>query len=234
MPSLPPAIDLYARSAGDGRPLLALHDLGQNSSVMAEAMAPLTDRFRVLAPDLRGHGASPTPAGPWSIDDFASDVARVVSGEGGQAIVVGVGLGAATALALALGHPGMVSGLVLSGISPRSEDADGQERWIRAARGIRERIGDAGEGIALAAEAMGTRPDWRGALPQIDASTVVLAGGLDRAASPESQRELAVWIRGARFQLVPDAGHDVLSDALESVHDAILRVAGCHAEAVAA
>ena len=43
-----------------------------------------------------------TPHGPWSIDDFASDVARLTAAEGGGAVIVGVGLGAATALSLAM------------------------------------------------------------------------------------------------------------------------------------
>ncbi|MCP6711458.1 alpha/beta hydrolase, partial [Klebsiella pneumoniae] len=82
-----------------------------------------------IAPDLRGHGASPTPHGPWSIDDFASDVARLTAAEGGGAILVGIGLGAAAGLALALGHPGLVDGLVVSGVGPRGEDTEGQDRW---------------------------------------------------------------------------------------------------------
>ena len=122
MPSLPPAIELAVHRTGDGPPLIALHDLGQTGESMIEALAAVADEYRIVAPDLRGHGDSPTPHGPWSIDDFASDVARLTAAEGGGAVIVGVGLGAATALALALGHPGLVSGLVVSGIGPRGED----------------------------------------------------------------------------------------------------------------
>ncbi len=120
---------------------------------------------------------------------------------------MGVGLGAATGLALALGHPGLVDGLVVSGIGPRGEDAEGQDRWARAARALRERRG--AEGAALAAEAMGTRPDWRGALAQVDAPVIVLAGSADRAVPAEMQRELSVWMQNARFHVVSEAGHNV-------------------------
>ena len=207
MPSLPPAIELAVHRSGDGPPLVALHDLGQTGESMIDALDVLADEFRIVAPDLRGHGASPTPHGPWSIDDFASDVARLVAAEGGDAILVGVGLGAAAGLALALGHPGLVKGLVVSGIGPRGEDADGQDRWARAARALRERRG--AEGAALAAEAMGTRPDWRGALAQVDAPVIVLAGSADRAVPAEMQRELSVWMQNARFHVVSEAGHNV-------------------------
>ena len=207
MPSLPPAIELAVHRRGEGPPLVALHDLGQTGQSMLDALDVLSGEFRIIAPDLRGHGASPTPHGPWSIDDFASDVARLVAAEGGGAVLVGIGLGAATGLALALGHPGLVDGLVVSGVGPRGEDTEGQDRWARAARALRERAG--AEGVALAAEAMGTRPDWRGALAQVDAPVIVLAGSADRAVPAEMQRELSVWMQNARFHVVSEAGHNV-------------------------
>lgn len=56
---------------------------------------------------------------------------------------------------------------------------------------------------------MGTRPDWRGALAQVDAPVIVLAGGADRAVPAEMQRELSVWMQNARFHVVSEAGHNV-------------------------
>lgn len=221
MPSLPPAIELAVHRTGEGSPLIALHDLGQTGQSMIEALAPVADEYRIVAPDLRGHGDSPTPHGPWSIDDFASDVARLTAAEGGDAVVVGVGLGAATALSLALGHPGLVAGLVVSGVGPRGEDPEGQDRWARAARAIRERRH--AEGVALAAEAMGTRPDVRGALAQVDAPVLVLAGAADRAVPAEAQRELSAWMTNARFHVVREAGHNV---AVERPNELISAIRG--------
>ena len=223
MPSLPPAIELVVHRRGEGPPVVALHDLGQTGEGMVEALDDLAGEFRIIAPDLRGHGGSPTPHGPWSIDDFASDVARLVAAEGGGAILVGIGLGAATALALALGHPGLVHGLVVSGVGPRGEDTEGQDRWARAARALRERAG--AEGVALAAEAMGTRPDWRGALAQVDAPVIVLAGSADRAVPAEMQRELSVWIQNARFHVVSEAGHNVAVERPNELIRAVRRLA---------
>jgi pimeloyl-ACP methyl ester carboxylesterase len=184
-----------------------------------------------VTPDLRGHGDSPSPGGPWSIDDLASDVARLTAQEGGDAICVGVGLGAATALALALGHPGLVRGLVLSGLRGRAEDNEGRELWGRVARALRERQD---EGVALAAEALGTRPDWRGALAQVEAPVYIVAGEGDRAAPPQQQRELSVWIRGSRFETVPDAGHDLATDRPDELVEAVRRLAEDARQPVAA
>ncbi len=210
MPSLPPAIDLNVTTKGDGPLVVALHDVGRPAKDLQKALKPLLSNHRVMIPDLRGHGSARAPAGPWSIDDFASDVARLVAGEGGGAVMLGIGLGGATALALALGHPGLVSGLVLSGIGPRGEESDGRDRWMLIARALRERNRD--EGQALAAEAMATRPDWRGALAQVDAPVAIIAGEDDKAVPAQDQRELAIWLRAATFDVVQGAGHDMARD----------------------
>jgi len=81
MPSLPPAIHLSFTTDGDGPLVVALHDVGRPSADLRKALKPLLKHHRVMVPELRGHGESPSPAGPWSIDDFASDVARLVAGE---------------------------------------------------------------------------------------------------------------------------------------------------------
>lgn len=226
MPSLPPAIDLVIHRQGDGSPVVALHDLSRSGDTMIDALGTLADEFRIVAPDLRGHGGSPTPSGPWSIDDFSSDVARLIAKEARGAVVVGVGLGAATAISLALGHPGLISGLVLSGVSPRGEDADAQDRFTRLARSVRERGGSNAEGVALATEALGLKPDWRGALAQVDVPAIVLAGETDRAVPAEVQRELAVWIRNARFRVVSDAGHNVVAEQPKELISAVRHLAG--------
>lgn len=223
MPSLPPAINLNFTTKGDGPLVVALHDVGRPAKDLQKALKPLLNDHRLLIPELRGHGDSPCPAGPWSIDDFASDVARLVAGEGGGAVMVGIGLGGATALALALGHPGLVSGLVLSGIGPRGEDPDGRDRWMLIARALRERNRD--EGQALAAEAMATRPDWRGALAQVDAPVAILAGSDDKAVPAQDQRELAIWLRAATFDVVEGAGHDMAKDGGPDLVAAVRRLA---------
>ncbi|MEQ8833973.1 MAG: alpha/beta fold hydrolase [Miltoncostaeaceae bacterium] len=205
---------------------MALHDLSRSGDTMIDALGTLADEFRIVAPDLRGHGGSPTPSGPWSIDDFSSDVARLIAKEARGAVVVGVGLGAATAISLALGHPGLISGLVLSGVSPRGEDADAQDRFTRLARSVRERGGSNAEGVALATEALGLKPDWRGALAQVDVPAIVLAGETDRAVPAEVQRELAVWIRNARFRVVSDAGHNVVAEQPKELISAVRHLAG--------
>ena len=52
-----------------------------------------------------------------------------------------------------------------------------------------------------------------------------MAGATDRAAPPQAQRELAVWIRGSRFETVPDVGHDLAAERPGELVEAVRRVA---------
>jgi len=61
------------REAGEGPPLVLLHGWAMSSAVFSEALDQLSSRFRVLAPDLRGHGASEGGPG-YEFADFAADL----------------------------------------------------------------------------------------------------------------------------------------------------------------
>jgi magnesium chelatase accessory protein len=100
---------------GEGPPLALVHGLGGAASNWVELAPLLAPRFRLLIPDLAGHGrSSPIPAAP-SLDPFAEGVAALLEREGMlPAAVVGHSLGAAVALRLAVRRPKTVRALVLA------------------------------------------------------------------------------------------------------------------------
>ncbi|MFC4059547.1 alpha/beta fold hydrolase [Planomonospora corallina] len=74
------------------------------------ALAP---RYRVIAPDARGHGRSANATGPYRLtDDLAALLRRL---DTGPAILAGVSMGASTAVDTALEHPELVSAVIVSG-----------------------------------------------------------------------------------------------------------------------
>ena len=81
---------------------------------MWDAQIPfLTERFRVLRYDTRGHGKSDAPAGPYGWDDLVGDAIGVMDGHAiAQASFLGLSLGAMTGVGLALSHPERVSSLI--------------------------------------------------------------------------------------------------------------------------
>lgn len=66
------------REAGTGRPLVFLHGWSMSSAVFAEVLRDFSADFRVLAPDLRGHGAS-DGAADYGFAGFAGDLAEWMS-----------------------------------------------------------------------------------------------------------------------------------------------------------
>jgi 3-oxoadipate enol-lactonase len=76
---------------------------------------PLGRDYRVIAPDLRGHGRGLLSEGGFSIEAAADDVAGLLTAIGvASAIVVGYSLGTSVAQTLALRHPHLASALVLA------------------------------------------------------------------------------------------------------------------------
>lgn len=101
-------------AGGSGPFLVLVHGLGGAASNWRTLAPELTDRFRVLVPELPGHGgSSPLPA-PTGVAGFADRVALVLEAEGSQsATVVGHSFGGATALVLAERRPELVDALLL-------------------------------------------------------------------------------------------------------------------------
>jgi lipase len=82
----------------------------RNFALLAEALP----EHRLLAPDLRGRGASRTLPGPWGIDRHAEDVAEVIAASAqGPVVLVGHSMGGFVVAALVRRFPDLVSGLVL-------------------------------------------------------------------------------------------------------------------------
>ncbi|MCU1355641.1 MAG: putative hydrolase or acyltransferase of alpha/beta superfamily [Acidimicrobiales bacterium] len=84
---------------GSGRPLVLLHGITLRSDVWAPQFHQLADRFRVIAVDLRGHGASTAGTDGFGIGRLAADLATVLVGlDLHDAIVVGHSMGGMTAM----------------------------------------------------------------------------------------------------------------------------------------
>jgi pimeloyl-ACP methyl ester carboxylesterase len=99
--------------AGSGPTIALLHGLGGAASNWALVAPPLAERFRVLVPDLPGHGGSSAlPAPVETLDAYADRVASLLPA---PAVIVGHSLGAVVALRLAARRPELVRGVVLAG-----------------------------------------------------------------------------------------------------------------------
>ncbi|WP_232820258.1 alpha/beta fold hydrolase [Brachybacterium sp. YJGR34] len=100
---------------GDGPPLLLLHGLAGSSREMLPTARALSDDFRVLLMDQRGHGRSSRRPADLSREAFVGDVVRVLEqrAPGERSYLVGQSMGAHTAVLAAAARPDLVAGLVL-------------------------------------------------------------------------------------------------------------------------
>lgn len=113
------SINMYYEVHGSGQPLLFIHGLGSSSRDWEFQVQEFSKTYQVITYDLRGHGKSDKPAGPYSMFMFASDTAGLLKGLGIEAAhVVGLSLGGGVAFQLAIDSPELVKTLVIVNSAP--------------------------------------------------------------------------------------------------------------------
>jgi 3-oxoadipate enol-lactonase len=112
-------IDLYYEVTGKGQPLVLIHGLGSSTRDWERQTPVFAERYQVIAFDVRGHGQSSKPPGPYSIAQFAGDTAELLKALNiGPAHVVGISMGGMIAFQLAVDAPQLVKSLVIVNSGP--------------------------------------------------------------------------------------------------------------------
>ncbi|MEU0497024.1 alpha/beta fold hydrolase [Mycobacterium sp. NPDC006124] len=97
-----------------GIPLLCIHGVGSSRDAWAGVIERLPADRPIVTYDLRGHGESAKPLGPYSIDDFVSDALALLDNLKFTTVdVIGFSIGGLIAQAVALSAPQRVRRLVL-------------------------------------------------------------------------------------------------------------------------
>lgn len=109
-----PPVELAHTCQGAGDSVLLLHGQGARGADFEHQIADLSATHQVIAPDLRGHGDSPAPSGPYSMPLLTADVAALVERlQLAPCHVVGHSLGGCVALQLAVDSPALVRTLTV-------------------------------------------------------------------------------------------------------------------------
>lgn len=116
---LPDGRQLAWYEVGRGRPLVLLHGWAMSAGVFSEIASLLSEDFRLLIPDLPGHGRS-TPAALNDLSGISEDLHRwIESVVSTPVILCGWSLGGMLAMDLARQHPSSFDRLLLVGTTPR-------------------------------------------------------------------------------------------------------------------
>jgi pimeloyl-ACP methyl ester carboxylesterase len=133
-------IEMGYDEAGSGAAVVLLHGYPFNRSMWSEQVEALAPRFRVIAPDLRGHGETTVMAGPATMDEMARDVAALLETlRISRAAVCGLSMGGYVALALYRLFPLRARGLVLADTRAQADTEEARaNREQQAAKALQE------------------------------------------------------------------------------------------------
>jgi 3-oxoadipate enol-lactonase len=240
------------RVDGDGPVVLLPASLGTTVDLWQPQLPALTAAFRVVRFTFRGHGGSPEPPGPYTVDALAGDALDLLDALAVErACVCGLSLGGAVAAWLAANAPERVERVVLACTSARFAPV---EAWTDRAAMVRAfgtpAVADAALERWFSARVRAERPDlverfrdalcaagregyagccealatwsFAGRLDRISAPTLVIGGSEDAVCPPADVAALAHGIPGARLRLLPETGHLANVEAPEAFTDALV------------
>lgn len=119
------AIDVSYRVEGQGPALYMVHGIGSRKSTWDELIDGLKDHFTCVSYDLRGHGDSPEPPTPYTLDDLVDDLEALRIKLGHEKIhVIGHSLGGMIGPAYARAYPQRVQSIGLLSTAAGRNDED--------------------------------------------------------------------------------------------------------------
>jgi pimeloyl-ACP methyl ester carboxylesterase len=121
----------YTDTGGDGLPVLLVHAFPMDSSMWEPQLEALGDRFRFLAPDLKGFGGSDAPddRAEYSMDAWADDLNAFLDEVGaGDIVLAGLSMGGYISFAFLRKYGDRVKALVLADTKAEDDPPEGKEK----------------------------------------------------------------------------------------------------------
>jgi pimeloyl-ACP methyl ester carboxylesterase len=242
-------INLFYVEFGSGLPLTLLHGYPLDHTIWLELVPGLNKAARLILPDLRGHGQSPEPQGPYSMLEMAEDVVELWDTLGiEKSVIGGHSMGGYVALALARYFPERLAGLAL--IASRTNADAPDKKTARLAsiedvrkNGVREAVSgmpaklsynnnvrercreivlDASPvGVMGTLAAMADRPDSLDLFLNLEIPTLIIAGEDDQIVPVDSLRAVAQKMKEPRLVEISGAGHMPMLEKPDEVASAL-------------
>ncbi len=131
---------IFYEVRGDGPSVMLLHPFPANRAVWLPVAQQLGDRYRLLLPDLRGHGDSEIGDGPATMEKHASDIARVCDHAGvPRAVFAGVSIGGYVLFEFWRRYRERVSALILCCTRAQADTAEARANRLASADDVLQR-----------------------------------------------------------------------------------------------
>ena len=132
------AVALHAAQSGSGEAVVLAHAIGCDHRMWDSLAAALSPQFHVIGVDARGHGQSPVPKGPYSLEEMAGDVVALLDKLGiARAHWVGLSMGGMLGQSFAIDHPERLHRLVLANTTS-SYGPEGPGLWEARMKAVSE------------------------------------------------------------------------------------------------
>jgi 3-oxoadipate enol-lactonase len=189
-------ISCAVAGASEHRRVALIHSLALDGEFWRPVADILSNEAAVLTIDCRGHGASGKPAGPYSVGQFADDLADVLDRiDWLSAVIAGASMGGCVAISFAAQYPSRVTGLGLFDTTAWY-GADAPKQWEeRAQRGV-------ADGMASLVEFQKTRwfgEAFRAQNPDVVERTIATFVKADPTAYAETCRMMGAFDLRARL-----------------------------------
>jgi 3-oxoadipate enol-lactonase len=131
---------IFYRVFGDGPPVILLHPFPANHELWLPAAEALASRYRLILPDLRGHGYSEAGDGPVLMEKHAADITRVMDDANvGRAAMIGVSIGGYALFEFWRRQRGRVAALGLFNTKATADTPEARAARIQAANDVLDR-----------------------------------------------------------------------------------------------
>jgi 3-oxoadipate enol-lactonase len=179
--------EIFYEARGKGPPVVVLHPFPCDHDFWGPVAASLDSRYRLILPDLRGHGESEIGDGPALMQKHASDVARVLDAAGvGKAAFIGCSIGGYILFEFWRRFRVRVTSLVLCDTRPQADTAEGRANRLKSADSVLE---------------LGTEPFFETMTPRLLGGTTVstrpdLVDGARAMMRKMSAEDISLVLRG--------------------------------------